>query len=144
MNLEINMRLKTTFLLALWATLFLLLGCNTAEPTPYPPLEPGDPVRGEALFLQPVIGTRNAVGCVTCHSLQADAVLVGPSVAGIGSRAGDIVPSQTAEEYLRIAIVDPNAYMVPGYQSGSMYLNYGQELSPQEIEDLVAFMLTLE
>lgn len=138
------MPLKTTFLLALWATMFLLLGCTTAVSTPFPTAEPGDPVRGEALFLQPVIGTSNAVGCISCHSLQEDIILVGPPIAGIGSRAGDMVSGQTAEEYLRLAIVDPNAYMVPGYQSGSMYLNYGQELSPQEIEDLIAFMLTLE
>lgn len=144
MTVEITMPLKTIFLLALWATMFLLLGCNTAEPTPLPPLEPGDPVRGEALFAQPVIGTRNAVGCITCHSLQEEVVLVGPSVAGIASRAGDMVPGQSAEEYLRLAIIDPNAFMVPGYQSGSMYLEYGRELTPQEIEDLIAYMLTLE
>lgn len=141
------MPIKTPFLLTFLLTIiaFASMGCNTfAEPTPYPTAAPGDPARGEALFAQPVIGRNNAVGCITCHSLQAETVLVGPSIAGIGSRAGNSVPGQSAEEYLRLAIVDPNAYMVPGYQSGSMYLDYGDELSPQEIEDLIAYMLTLE
>ncbi|MCA9980486.1 MAG: cytochrome c [Anaerolineales bacterium] len=138
------MPIKTPIFISCLFILLGLMGCNTA-PTPTPaPLEPGDPDRGAALFAQPVIGTSNAVGCITCHSLQENITLVGPSIAGIASRAGETVPGQTAEEYLRLAIVEPNAYMVPGYQSGSMYLDYGRELSPQQIEDLIAYMLTLE
>jgi mono/diheme cytochrome c family protein len=125
---------------------FALLGCSasSATPTAEPPLEPGDPGRGESLFAQPVIGVNNGVGCITCHSLQEDVVLVGPSIIGIGSRAGDIVPGQSAEEYLRLSIVAPNDYLVPGYSAGSMYQTYQNELSAQEIEDLIAYMLTLE
>jgi cytochrome c553 len=132
------------WLLSLISLLFFVAACSTAEPTPEPPLEPGNAERGEALFNQPVIGRNNAVGCISCHSMQEDTVLVGPPIAGIGTRAGSIVPGQSAEEYLRLAIVDPNAYMVPGFQSGSMYLEYGNELTAQQIEDLIAYMLTLE
>jgi hypothetical protein len=49
--------------------------------------------RGEELIKQTTIGSNAAPGCTTCHSLQEDVVLVGPSLAGIGSRAGQAVPA---------------------------------------------------
>ena len=45
----------------------------------------GDAARGEDLFNQTVIGAQP--GCITCHSLEPDQVLVGPSMAGIAARS---------------------------------------------------------
>lgn len=100
--------------------------------------------RGEALYKQQTIGDNNAPGCITCHSLEPGVVLVGASHAGLGSRAGSTVPGMTAEEYIRESIVDPNAYVVEGFAEGVMYQNYGEDLTEQEISDLVAFLLSLE
>ncbi len=50
----------------------------------------------------------------------------------------------TAAEYIHQSIVDPNAYVVEGFAEGLMYQNYAQDLTEQEINDLVAFTLTLK
>jgi mono/diheme cytochrome c family protein len=101
----------------------------------------GGPASGEALFLQPMIGTQP--GCVTCHSLQAGLTLVGPSLANAGTEAGSAVPGQAAQEYLRQAIVAPDEHVVAGFGAGIMPALYGSELSDQQIQDLVAYLLTL-
>ncbi len=108
------------------------------------PLEPGDAVRGEKLYRQTIIGTGNSAGCVTCHSLEPDVTLVGPSHAMIGADAANRVPGMSAEDFLRESIVDPNEEIPDGFTVGVMYSNYKKELSPQEVEDLVAYMLTLK
>ncbi len=50
----------------------------------------------------------------------------------------------TAEEYLHQSIVDPNAFVVPGFPKGQMIQNFGKILTEEEINDLVAFLLTLK
>lgn len=102
----------------------------------------GDAANGDTLFHQATIGS--APGCVTCHSLEEGQVLVGPSLHGIASRAGDRVEGQSAADYIHNSIVNPNAYVVEGFQEGLMYQNYAQDLTEEQINDLVAYLLTLE
>jgi nitric oxide reductase subunit C len=95
-----------------------------------------DPVvRGKSLFSNaPAI-------CSTCHSLQADVVIVGPSLAGIASRAGSRVAGQSAEEYMRASIVHPSAFIVPNFQD-VMQKNFGDVLTSDQINDLIAYLMT--
>lgn len=104
----------------------------------------GDAAAGEALFMGPTIGSMNAPGCLTCHSLEPDVVIAGPSLAGLAGRAGTRVAGQSAEDYIRAAIVNPDEYLVEGFTEGVMYGNYGEELTEEQVDDLVAFSLTLE
>ena len=104
----------------------------------------GNPARGEKLYAQTTIGSASAPGCITCHSLEAGVVVVGPSHAGVGTRAATYTENQTAEEYLHESIVSPDAHIVDGFTPGVMYQNFGAELNEQEIADLVAYMLTLK
>ncbi len=104
----------------------------------------GDAANGEALYNQVTIGSASAPGCVTCHSLEPDVVLVGPSHAGLASRAGNYVEGMSAEEYLRESIVDPDAHIVEGFTPGVMHPTFAEELRASEINDLVAYMLTLQ
>ncbi len=104
----------------------------------------GDANRGKELFNKAVIGSKSAPGCITCHSLEPGKTLVGPSLAGVASRAETAVSGKSAEEYLRESIVTPDAFIAKGFPPGVMYQNYGKDLSEQEIADLVAFMLTLK
>ena len=83
-------------------------------------------------------------GCQICHSLEPGRQLVGPSLAGIAVTAQSRVSGQTAEEYLRESILDPDAYIVEGYRSGQMLPIYEEQLSEDEIDALIRFMLTLE
>ena len=103
----------------------------------------GNVANGEKLFAQTVIGSNSAPGCITCHSLEAGVVLVGPAQNDVGARAGERVEGLSAEDYLRQSILEPNAYLVEGYAEGVMYQNYGEELPEPMINDLVAYMLTL-
>ena len=104
--------------------------------------EHGDPVRGEALFFEQLPGENT--GCRLCHSLEPGVRLVGPSLANIGNEAATRVPGMSAEEYIRESIVNPDAYVVPGYPAGQMPPNYREFLSEEDIQDLVAFLLTLK
>jgi nitric oxide reductase subunit C len=112
-----------------------------AAPTPAAAL-PGEtaptlpPRDGRALF-------SSAPGnCATCHSLEPGVVLVGPSLAGVAGRAGARVAGQSAEAYLRTSIVHPDRFIVPGF-ANAMPANLGSQLSSDEVNALVAFLLTL-
>jgi nitric oxide reductase subunit C len=78
--------------------------------------------------------------CATCHSLQPDVVIVGPSLAGVASRAASRVPGKTAEEYLRTSIVYPGDFVVPGFQN-VMQKNFGDVLTVEQIDSLIAFLM---
>jgi len=104
----------------------------------------GDVVRGETLYKQNPVGAASSPGCMTCHSLAEGQDLVGPSHFAVGATAASIVSGQSAEDYLREAIVDPDAFVVEGYSAGVMIRTYGNELTDQEIADLVAYLLTLK
>lgn len=104
----------------------------------------GDPAAGKTLYESATIGPNNAPGCASCHSRDKGVVLVGPSHADIGARAGSVVPGQSAEDYLRESIVKPDAHIAEGFTPGVMYQNYGKDLTEQQINDLVAYMLTLK
>ncbi|MEJ2210449.1 MAG: c-type cytochrome [Anaerolineae bacterium] len=98
----------------------------------------GDAQAGEQIF-----NGGASPPCSSCHSLQPGQTLVGPSLAGIADLAGQLVPGESAEQYLHESIVDPNAYVVEGFQPGVMPSNYGTQLSEQQINDLVAYLMTL-
>lgn len=140
--------LKRSFLiLAVGLLLMALAACGGgggAETTATEPTPVGDAANGEVLFSQPLIGANNAPGCITCHSLQPDVVIVGPSQAGLATRAETRVAGQTAEQYIRNSILHPDEYIVEGFAPGLMYQNFAADLTAEEIDDLVAYTLTLK
>jgi ferredoxin/cytochrome c551/c552 len=101
----------------------------------------GDPEAGRRLFARNASGVNT--GCRICHSLEPDVRLVGPSLAGVGTRAAARVPGMSAQEYLLQSIVDPDAYVVEGYPKGQMVRDTAQRLTEEQLQDLVAFLLTL-
>lgn len=100
----------------------------------------GDANAGKALFAQQTIGAN--VGCITCHSLDGSK-LVGPSMQGIGSRAGKEVQGLSAEQYIHNSIVEPNAHAAEGYAVGVMP-SYKGVVSDTQLNDLVAYLLSLK
>ena len=107
--------LKRSLLLISISLFLLLLAACGGGATNAPVGEPvpvGDAANGETLFSQPTIGANNAPGCITCHSLEPDVVIVGPSQAGLATRAETRVPGQSAEDYIRNSITHPNDYVV--------------------------------
>jgi cytochrome c2 len=102
----------------------------------------GNPAEGKMLFNQASIGA--APSCVTCHSLEPGKVIVGPSLAGVATRAEERVPGISAADYLRECITDPNSYVVDGFSAGVMYQSFRDVLTEKQIDNLVAYLLTLE
>lgn len=110
----------------------------------------GDPARGRELYEQETIGARAAPGCVTCHSRTPGEVIVGPSHAGVAERAEAIVNSpeytgsaNNAADYLRESILTPNAHVVDGFQPSIMYASFAEVLDEGQVDDLVAYLLSL-
>ena len=67
---------------------------------------------------------------------------VAPNLAGIGERATTQVDRLTAEAYLRQSILEPHQYVVAGYRN-IMFPDYGAYFTEQDIQDLIAYLLTL-
>jgi nitric oxide reductase subunit C len=104
--------------------------------------------RGKAIF--------DGIGaCASCHSLTGGTVLVGPSLEGVATRGSTRIEApdyrgsaKDAVEYLRESVLVPGAYVVetphtpPGGPS-LMPATYGSTLTPEQIEDVVAYLATL-
>jgi mono/diheme cytochrome c family protein len=109
-------------------------------------LPSGDAARGRTL-------AEGTLGCAACHTLST----VGPAWAGDGTAAG-IGPraaqrldepgysgaATTAGQYLLESIVDPNVYLVSGFETVAMPGTFSGRLTPQDAADLIAYMLTFE
>ena len=111
----------------------------------------GDAAAGQKLFQQTTLGKDKVPGCVTCHSVEPDKKLVGPSLAGIATDAANTVKeadykgqAKTAQDWLRESITNPNADVPEGFQPNVMPQNLKDELSSQEITNLIAYLMTLK
>jgi cytochrome c2 len=122
----------------------LLVACSSGGETGSGAAGEDSTQRGQALFEKTTLGPNSAPGCLTCHSREPGQTLVGPSVAGIAERAGKTVSGQSAEEYLHESIVNPDAQVVDGFSGNIMYGKYGTDLTEGEINDLVAYLMTLK
>jgi cytochrome c2 len=117
----------------------LFAGCATAPSMSAATV--GDPERGARLFTQ---GQEDTPPCSTCHRVVSGQVgfSIGPNLARIAERAGTQVAGLSAEEYLRQSILEPRRYVVSGYRD-IMYPDYSAHLTEQNIQDLIAYLLTL-
>jgi ferredoxin len=82
-------------------------------------------------------------GCGICHSVKPGDDGIGPSLAGVGTRAADRIPGLDAEAYLRQSILDPDAFIVPGYRAGQMNGFYRERLSAEDLDALIVYLLSL-
>lgn len=104
----------------------------------------GDAARGEELYNRATLGSKSSEGCVSCHNhdeSQGDESNA-PYTSGTATRAESRVPGLSAEEYIHESIVNPDAYVVEGYSAGDMYQFWADDLSEQQIADIVAYLLT--
>jgi cytochrome c551/c552 len=91
-----------------------------------------DPALGAVVYSQ--------YGCETCHGAPTG---VGPYVVGIGQRAATRrAPAYSAAAYLYESIIDPNAYIVPGYSPNLMPQNFKVVIPEGQLDALVAWLLT--
>jgi mono/diheme cytochrome c family protein len=83
-----------------------------------------------------------SLGCANCHEPNLFGQRLGPPLDHIGTIAADRRPGVSADEYIRQSILDPGAYVVRGYQD-SMPRDLGRDLSPTDLDALVAYLLSL-
>lgn len=65
-------------------------------------------------------------------------------MAGIATRAGNRVEGMGAEAYIRDSILNPGAYTVDGFPEGVMPPDLMEQMSQEELEAVVAYLLTLK
>jgi mono/diheme cytochrome c family protein len=114
-------------------------GETTPEPPPPPTTTttgttttteqpPGSAAAGRAVF--------TSAGCGGCHTFAP----AGAS-GSVGPDLDEALQGKDAE-FIRQSIVDPNAEITQGFSAGVMPQNFGQELSPQQLDNLVAFLMS--
>lgn len=97
---------------------------------------PSDPVAAEG---QRVFNKN----CATCHAVTGNTIIVGPSLAGIATRASTRVEGLSAADYIQFSILKPDAYIVEGF-SNLMPTTFGTTLSGEQLDALTAYLMTLE
>jgi cytochrome c553 len=124
--------MKRAYLLILLLGMLLLAACGGASDD--------EAIRaGRELY---ETGGASKIPCATCHTLDGTP-LVGPSFQGLAERAGSRILGMSAEEYIHQSILNPGAYIVQGYQN-SMNNTYAQFFSEEDIDNLTAFLLSVE
>lgn len=115
--------------------LLLLVACGgTAESAPAEPTFSPQQSQGKLVFSQ---------NCGSCHSTDPNTIIVGPSLAGIASHASQRVTGQDAQTYLLTSILRPGDYLVEGFDH-VMPENFGKKLTGEELDAVIAYLLTLQ
>ena len=81
--------------------------------------------------------------CGACHSTSPDTIIVGPSLAGIASRAETRVAGQDGYTYLLTSVMQPEAYLVEGYEN-LMPASLSKQLTGEELDAVIAYLQTLK
>ncbi len=134
--MPLTVRLLPKLSILLWLALALLLvACSgvSAQPEPTPTRDP-QVARGESVF---------NLHCATCHATVPDTIIVGPSLAGIASRASTYDANLTAKQYIELSILRPDAFLVTGF-ANAMPADLGKKLTSEELDAVVAYLLTLK
>ena len=107
------------------------------------------------------------MGCYVCHKIpyipasrfsNFGPVLIPKTTAPLRLRSADYrdrvrngkATATTAREYVMESILDPDAFVVPGYEDNEhperslMYHHYNKRFTPGGLEILVDFLLTLD
>jgi cytochrome c oxidase subunit 2 len=83
----------------------------------------------------------NSNGCSSCHTLSAAKATgtVGPNLDKLVAYAKQA--HQPLEAFVHTSIVDPNAYIQPGYPKSVMPETFGHLLTKQQLDALVTFLV---
>jgi sulfur-oxidizing protein SoxX len=105
----------------------------------------GDAARGRTLIV-----TRESANCVLCHTVPDAAVRfsgdIGPSLEGIGTRLSIPQLRLRISDNLRVnpATVMPSYYKIDGLDRVAAQYAGKPILTAQEVEDILAYLVTLK
>jgi mono/diheme cytochrome c family protein len=102
------------------------VGLYAGVPGAAPPKVPGGP--GAQVFANN--------GCGTCHTLAA-----AESGGVTGPNLDEVLPGQSAA-MVEESIVDPNAHLAKGYPANVMPANFSTIIKPDEIDQLVEYLIS--
>ena len=112
----------------------LLAACSTASDVPPTPTLDVNQQQGQGVY---------KLRCAQCHALTPDTIVIGPSLAGIATRAATRMDGYDAPAYLEHSILFPKDYIVEGF-TDTMPTNFGKDLTSEELDALVAYLMTLK
>jgi mono/diheme cytochrome c family protein len=120
---------------ALFFAALLLIACGAPATAPTAVTTEDLLARGASLY--------HAMGCAGCHEINGVGRKTGPPLDHIGSTAATRRPGMSAETYLRQSLLDPYAYLVPGYED-FVQRSWPTEPNSAELSALVAFLMSLK
>lgn len=120
----------------------------TNKPTQKPPPQNPQVARGAQLFV--------TMKCTSCHIKPARGQRIAPDLTHIATDAEQIIRSADyhgsatdVPSFLYESITNPNAYVQPPFGnltidgSSLMPKDFAQKMSAEQIQDLIAYLLTL-
>ncbi|MEK6223064.1 MAG: cytochrome c [Chloroflexota bacterium] len=128
------MKLNPTLLLFLFSFLILITGCA----------EPQLPNISATLTISQAQGKSVFAGnCAACHATTPDTIIVGPSLAGVSSRAGENSTTEESRYYIETSILKPGSKITEGFQD-LMPKTFGETLSGDEFDALVDYLMSIK
>jgi hypothetical protein len=100
--------------------------------------------RGLVLFT--TMQKKAGFACITCHYPYTEERLIGPGLQRLSDRVPEYNPQSSVAGYLRTAILNPDEFIVPAeppYSAHVMPRNYGDIFTEEQINDLIAFLMSL-
>jgi mono/diheme cytochrome c family protein len=94
------------------------------------------PAADEAASLKTAEEVIAKYACGTCHTVAGRTSEIGPNLSKIGTTRN--------KDYLRQAILDPDAVIAKGFTGGMMPGIYGVEMKAKELEMLVIYLAGLK
>ncbi|NIM95306.1 MAG: cytochrome c oxidase subunit II [Anaerolineales bacterium] len=108
-------------------------------------IAPSETVDDEVIEVVQLVGRDifTLQGCGACHILSDAGMtgVVGPSLDGIGARAGGMISGISARQYILKSITAPDSFIVEGYPTGVMPTDVGERLTEEELDTLVDYLL---
>ena len=115
--------------------IFFAIGLAACESFSPPPTLSPEVVRGRAVFES---------YCSRCHGTVGETVVVGPSLAGIAVTGGERTAGMDARAYILESIKSPSKFVVDGFEQGVMPEDISDEISEEDLNGLVEYLMTLK
>ncbi|MFQ6030296.1 MAG: c-type cytochrome [Dehalococcoidia bacterium] len=134
-------------LVSLAAVFLLTVGLLVTAGVVYPQFElprPPEAAAQEAAERGEEIFWSGSAGCFRCHAISGTGGTRGPDLTQVASRAGQRVPDLSAKQYLleKIGVGGAYQFTVPEYVP--MMPQFEKTLTAEQLQDLVAFLLSRE